>query len=181
MHFQGKLNEAEVKEALRLTRPKGYRWRAVLNNVRLVIYAAIAVAVLWASLVQHARIPPQVLWTRVAILLLLGGFSFYRARKGSRDAVAALDMSLPDTLTLSSEGVRHQGPNGAEGFQPWSAYVDFREGGSVMLLRRREKGLFSVLPISALSSPEREALRSLLRSSLPLTEAAGGRVGIRQS
>lgn len=167
MQFQGRLNEVEVKEALRLTRDKGYRRRMVLNNIRLVIYAVIAAAVLWASLVQHARVPPQILWTRIAVLFLLAGFSVYRYRKGSRDAVAALDASLPDTLMLASEGVRHHGPNGAEGFQPWSSYTGFREGQSVVLLQRREKGLFSVVPVSALNAAEREALRALLRSSLP--------------
>ena len=170
MRFHGKLNEAEVKEATRLIRPKGYTWRVALTYIRLIVYAAIVIAIVWASIVQHARIPPAVIAIRVALLVVIGGFSIYRFRKSSREAVLALDASLPDTLELSPAGVRHHGPNGAEGFQPWTSYTGFREGQHVVLLRRKEKNLFSVLPVSGLSDGERSNLRGLLQQSLTLLE-----------
>ena len=74
---------------------------------------------------------------------------------------------MPDSLTLSGEGVRSRGPNGAEGFQPWTSYTEFREGEHVMVLRRKEKTLFSVLPITQMSEGERSALRGLLGNALP--------------
>ncbi len=166
MQFQGKLNEVEVKEATRFIRPKGYGARMALSYTRLIIYAVIVVAILFASFVRHAHIPPQVLAIRVGLLLLIGGASYYRYRKGSREAVANLDASLPDSLTLSAEGVRLDGPNGAQGFQPWASYSGFREGVHVVLLQRKEKGLYNVLPISGLGSGERGALRGMLGNYL---------------
>ncbi len=167
MQFHGKLNEAEVKEATRLIRPKGYAWRLALTNIRLVVYAVIVIAIVWASIAHHARIPPAVIAIRIALLVVIGGFSIYRYRKSSREAVLALDSSLPDRLDLSPTGVRHHGPNGAEGFQPWTSYTGFREGQHVVVLRRREKNLFSVIPISGLSDGERGDLRGLLQQCLP--------------
>ncbi len=90
-----------------------------------------------------------------------------RYRKGTREAVAALDASLPDSLVVSAEGVRLEGPNGAQGFQPWASYSGFREGEHVVLLQRKEKGLYNVLPISAMGTSEREALRGMLGGYLP--------------
>ncbi len=167
MQFLGKLNEIEVKEAARFVRPKGYGARMALSYIRLIIYAAIVVYILYASVVQHARIPPALIAVRVGILLLLGGFSFYRYRKGSREAVANLDASLPDTLELSAEGVKLEGPNGAQGFQPWGSYSGFRQGEHVMLLQRKEKGLYSVVPTSALGTAGREVLRGMVSTYLP--------------
>ena len=167
MQFLGKLNEIEVKEAARFVRPKGYSSRMAISYIRLVVYAAIVIGILYASLVQHAHIPPVVIASRIGILLLLGGFSFYRYRKGSRDAVASLDASLPDTLELSAEGVKLEGPNGSQGFQPWGSYSGFREGEHVLLLQRKEKGLYNVVPTSALGAAGREVLRGMVSSYLP--------------
>ncbi len=169
MQFQGKLNEVEVKEATRFVRPKGYGRRMALSYLRLIIYAALVVAILYETFVRHAHIPPALLISRILILVLIAGASYYRYRKGSREAVATLDASLPDTLMLSSEGVRLEGPNGAHGFQPWGSYSGFREGEHVVLLQRKERGLYNVLPISALGGGEREALRGMLASYLPAT------------
>ena len=167
MQFLGKLNEIEVKEAARFVRPKGYSARMAVSYIRLVVYAVIVLGILYASLVQHAHIPPAVVAARVGILLLLGGFSFYRYRKGSKEAVANLDASLPDTLELSAEGVKLEGPNGAQGFQPWGSYAGFREGEHVLLLQRKEKGLYNVVPTSALGTAGREVLRGMVSNYLP--------------
>ena len=101
------------------------------------------------------------------MLVVIGGASFFRYRKGTREAVANLDASLPDSLTLAAEGVRLDGPNGAQSFQPWMTYAGYREGDHVVVLRRKEKGLYNVLPVSGLSQGEREALRGMLTSYLP--------------
>lgn len=167
MQFHGKLNEVEVKEATRFIRPKGYGARMTLSYLRLIIYAVIVLAILFESFIRHQHISPQILWTRVLILVIIGGASFYRYRKGSREAVAKLDASLPDSLTLSAEGVRLEGPNGAQGFQPWVSYSGFREGEHVVLLQRKDLGLYNVLPVSALTQTDRGALRGLLTSYLP--------------
>ncbi len=172
MQFQGKLNEVEVKEATRFIRPKGYGMRMAMSYTRLIIYAVIVIVILFSSFVRHAHIPPEVLAIRVVFLVLIGGASYYRYRKGSRDAVANLDASLPDSLLLSAEGVRLDGPNGAQGFQPWVSYSGFREGEHVVLLQRKEKGLYNVLPISGLGQGERDALRGMLGSYLT---AVGGK------
>ncbi len=169
MQFRGKLNEVEVKEATRFIRPKGYGARMALSYLRLIVYAGIVVAILFLSLVRHANIPPQVLYTRIGILVLLGGLSFYRYRRGSREAVAKLDASLPNSLTLAAEGVSLDGPNGAQGFQPWISYNGYQEGEHVVVLERKEKGLYNVLPVSSLGTNEREALRGMLASYLPKT------------
>ena len=167
MHFHGKLNEAEVKEATRFIRPKGYVARMALSYLRFILYAALVLGILFASFVRHANIPPQVIATRIVLLVVIGGASFFRYRKGTREAVANLDASLPDSLTLAAEGVRLDGPNGAQSFQPWMTYAGYREGDHVVVLRRKEKGLYNVLPVSGLSQGEREALRGMLTSYLP--------------
>ncbi len=167
MQFPGKLNEIEVKEATRFVRPKGYGRRMALSYLRLIIYAALVIAILFETFVRHAHVPPALLYSRILILVLIGGASYYRYRKGSREAVANLDASLPDALTLSPQGVRLEGPNGAQGFQPWVNYTGFREGEHVILLQRKEKGLYNVLPISNLGGGERENLWSMLGSYLP--------------
>ena len=167
MHFHGRLNETEVKEATRLIRPKGYRARMALSYIRLILYAVIVLGILYASFVRHANIPPQVIAVRILLLIVIGGVSFFRYRKGTREAVANLDASLPDALTIAAEGVRLDGPNGAQGFQPWISYAGYREGEHVVVLRRKEKGLYNVLPVSGLGQSEREALRGMLTSYLP--------------
>ena len=167
MQFHGKLTEVEIKEATRFVQPKGYARRVALSYIRLIVYAVIVLAIVYASVVQHARIPPQLIAIRVAILLVIGGFSYFRYRKGTREAVETLDASLPDSLALSAEGVRMDGPNGAQGFQPWVNYTGWREGEHVVLLQRKEKGLYNVLPVSGLGGAEREGLRGLLAEYLP--------------
>ena len=118
-------------------------------------------------MVQQSKNQTQLIAIRVAVLLIIGGFSYFRYRKGTREAVEALDASLPDALFLSAEGVRMDGPNGARGFQPWVNYTGWREGEHVVLLQRKEKGLYNVLPVSALGAAEREGLRGLLTGYLP--------------
>ena len=167
MQFQGKLNEAEVKEATRFIRPKGYAMRMALSYLRLVIYAAIVAYILYESFVRHQHMPPSLLISRVVILVLIGGASWLRYRKGTRAAIEALDASLPDQLTLSAEGVRLEGPNGAQGFQPWQSYDTFSEGQHVVVLNRKEKGLYNVLAISAFGPAQRETLRGYLKNYLP--------------
>ena len=166
MQFSGKLNEAEVKEATRFVRPKGYARRQALTYVRLGIYAAIVLWILFATFVRHEHIRPSIIVTRVVFLVLIGVFAYLRYRRGSREAVANLDATLPDRLTLTAEGVRLEGPNGAEGFQPWASYMGYREGEHVVVLQRRELGLYNVVPVSALGAPEREQLKGLLGSYL---------------
>ena len=63
--------------------------------------------------------------------------------------------------------MRLQGPNGAQGFQPWSSYNGYRWGEHVVLLARKEGNLYNVLPISALGEGERQALRGMLSGYLP--------------
>lgn len=167
MQFSGKLNEVEVKEATRFVRPKGYKARMLVTYFRLIVYAIIVIAVLYASFVRHAHIPPEVIAIRLVFLVVIAGFAYVRYRKGSREAVAKLDATLPDTLQLDATGVQLDGPNGAKGFQPWGSYTGFREGQHVMLLQRKEAGMYNVLPISAMGEGERGALRGLLTSYLP--------------
>jgi hypothetical protein len=164
MDFSGKLNEVEVKEATRFIRPKGYQSRMTLNYLRLVIYAGIVVFFLFESFVLHKHVPPEVIAVRLVFLVLIIGFVYC---KGSRQAVANLDASLPDTLSLSSEGVRLNGPNGAQSFQPWVSYKGYREGKHVVVLDRKENSLYNVLPISGLQEGDRQNLRGLLQNYLP--------------
>lgn len=168
MQFAGKLNEAEVREATRIIRPKGHGARMALSYGRLLLYALIVVFLLVASFLHHAKIPPAVIAIRIVILLLVGGLVYYRIRKASTDTVAKLDASLPDSINLEAGGVRLDGPYGAQSFQPWTAYSGFREGSHIVVLHRNEKGLYNVLPISSMSPPERESLRGLLQNYLPV-------------
>jgi hypothetical protein len=167
MDFSGKLNEVEVKEATRFIRPKGYQTRLTLTYVRLVIYAGVVFYVLFESFARHRHIPESVIVTRIVLLVVLLGFFYFRYRRGSQQAVANLDASLPDTLALSAEGVRLNGPNGAQSFQPWVNYGRYREGKHVVILDRKEKGLYNVLPISGLQDGDRQHLRGLLQNYLP--------------
>jgi hypothetical protein len=171
MDFSGKLNEVEVKEATRFIRPKGYQTRMALTYARLVIYAGVVFYVLFESFARHRHIPESVIVTRIVLLVLLLGFFYFRYRKGSRQAVANLDASLPDTLSLSAEGVRLNGPNGAQGFQPWVSYKGYREGKHVVVMDRMEKGLYNVLPISGLQEGDRQNLHGLLQNYLPTQSA----------
>ena len=167
MQFAGKLNEAELREATRMIRPKGQGRRMALSYTRLIIYAGVVIVLLVESFRHHGRIPPQLIAIRVLILVLVAAVVFYRIRKSSRDSVAKIDSSLPDSIRLESGGVRLDGPYGAQSFQPWTSYTGYREGTHIVLLQRTEKDLYNVLAISALSPPERDALRGLLQSYLP--------------
>ncbi len=167
MQFQGRLNEAEVREATRFVRPKGYETRMMWTYTRLALYALVVLWILFASVIKHQHIPRAVLYTRIAILLIIGGLAYYRYNRGTREAVATLDASLPDLLLLESAGVRMRGPGTAEGFQPWSSYTGFRQGEHVILLQRQEAGLYQVLPISSMSPDERAKLRGMLEGYIP--------------
>ena len=169
MQFDGKLNEAELREATRFVRPKSYSRRMAGMYVRIAVYALIVAWVLFQTFVRHAHIPTSIVVSRILILVLIIGFFFFRYRKNTRESVVRLDSSLPDTLALSAEGVRVEGPNGAQSFQPWASYTGFREGQHIVLLRRRESDLYNVLAISSRGDAEREMLRGLLRAHLPET------------
>jgi hypothetical protein len=167
MQFTGKLTEADLNDVRKLTLSKMYWPKLLLANWYGI---ALLLTVVWATIAGSlGKIKPNwnavaVIWAVVVGIVLWAIYSTKRAR--ARE-LTQLNATLADNITLTNDGVKWEGPNGATGFLPWRNFKGWRERGRVVLIDQCEGNRFVMLPISQLSEIERLPVRQFLQSHIP--------------
>jgi hypothetical protein len=108
---------------------------------------------------QHVAL----MWGGLAALILWALYNQKRTRARQLDQLNAM---RPDQMTLTNDGVKCDGPNGATALVPWRNFKSWREGRRIMLVERSEGKRFVMLPVSQLSEIERMPIRQFLQGHI---------------
>ena len=167
MQFPGKLTDLDLKDAQRVARSRSYWAKLALRNWYGI---AVLVAVAWGTIAGLlGQTKPNwasldIIWAVVVAILI---WSIYRAKQGQARTLTKLNAALADRVSLTNDGVKMDGPNGASRFLPWVNFKGWREGKRTFLLDQVQENQFVILPVAQLSEIERQQLRGLLRSQIP--------------
>lgn len=167
MQFNGKLDYADLKDVQKSKRTKMDWVKLFVKNwyplalVIGILYATIAGALGYL----HPNWPAiGIIWVVIAAAT---AWSFYSVKRNTAKRLAQLNAGLPDRITLAKDGLKFDGPNGANAFFPWQSFKGWREGRRVVLVDQLEGNRSVFLPISQMAEPERMSLRQLLQSHIP--------------
>jgi hypothetical protein len=167
MRLTGKLSQEDLNDVRRIVRSKWYWPRLIMANW---YGAGIVCILLWVTvdgLIHGTKVNWKGIGIVWAILAAIVGWAYYTTRRSTATEFNALSTSLPDWITPANDGLRFDGPNGANAFQPWSGYTRWREGKRVIVLYRTQGNGFTMLPIADLSDADLHGLRTMLQTSLP--------------
>jgi len=167
MEFTGKLSELDLSDVRKTARSKTYWPKFALANWYGIL---LLVAVTWGTISGLlGQTKPN--WSAIAIIWAIIAtifvWSIYRTKRAQTRAFTQLNMTLPDQVNLTNEGVKLDGPNGATSFLPWRSFKGWREGHRVVLIDQTEGNQFVILPVAQLSEIERQQVRSFLQSQIP--------------
>lgn len=164
LRFRGKLSREDLDEARKLVSSKT-RWpRILLRNWYLVLLVG---ALVWITISVFSGTPrPDRLATGLmwVAILALGSKVAYRVKTDKSRQLARLQVTRPDWITLTEDGMESCGPGRATAFDPWENFKSWREGRRVILVRRERVGRAVVLPIADLSDAARQSVREFLQS-----------------
>lgn len=179
MRVAGKLTEADLKEVRKMVRSKWYWLKFALVNWYGL---ALICIVLWATLAALNGGINKPNWQAIglmwAIIAAIVWWSMYRVRSAMSRELAKLNATLPDAITVASDGFKFEGPDGASAFQPWRSFKSMREGQRVVLVDRPGGAGFVILPVAEMPESERQSLRSMLQSSVSESTAIDGSMSI---
>jgi hypothetical protein len=164
--LKGKVTEADLRNVRKMMRSKMYWPKLLLASWYGLALICIVLSATISGLVGATKPNWQavgVLWLVIAASLAWAAYS--TKRRMAREFIQ-LNAALPEWITLARDGLRFEGPNGANGFQPWSNFKKWREGECALLLEQSQGG-FVILPISDLSDVERQGICNVLRSYIP--------------
>ena len=167
MQFGGKLDEADLSDVRRLTRSKMHWVKLVVANWYGTALISIA---LWATIsALLGQIKPN--WQALALVWAVGGgllvWTVYWTKRAQAKQLTQLNATLPDQVSLTKDGVKLDGPNGATGSLPWRNFKGWREGRRVMLIDQCEGNRAVMLSVAQLSEIERLPIRQFLQSHIP--------------
>jgi hypothetical protein len=167
MQFQGKITEADLKDAQKMSVSKMYWPKLLLANWYGI---ALIVALIWATLSRLLGwTNPN--WRNIAtiwaVVVGIALWVFYSTKRTTAREFTQLNATLPDHLSLTTEGLKLDGPNGASAFLPWRTFKGWREGKRVVLIEQSQGNSAIILPVSQLSELERLSLRQYLQSHIP--------------
>jgi hypothetical protein len=164
MNVQCKVSPAEMREAFRLNLTPAFWWRAILGNVRTMIYLGIIVVLIVSSIEQGHAID----WHKVGILsafvALLLALSAFRIHRTVIKTVTQLQESC-SSMTIDSQAITSEAVNGTRTSVPWAAITRWREGKLVFTIG--DAKTFRTVPKSAMGEMQSGELRSLLLSQVP--------------
>jgi len=166
MRITGQIVEQDLKDAGKLTRSKWYWAKFLLKNWYGIALISIVLWATVAGLIGSAN--PNwkglgVAWVVISVIVI---GSLYRTRNANAHNLAMLNANFPDSITIASDGLRFDGPNGATGFQTWKTFSRWREGQRVIVLYRSVGGGFFILPLTGISDVERRSLLGMLASNI---------------
>jgi hypothetical protein len=167
MQFRGKITEAEFFAVQKTLRPKMYWPKLFLANWYGV---GIICAMLWATISGFlGYTKPN--WRAAGLIWLvvasIAGWAVYRAKSAKDLELRQLNASLPDWVTLSDQGVKFDGPNGATAIQPWRNFKGWREAQRVILLEQSDGNQFVILPTGELLEIECQTIQRFVQSHIP--------------
>jgi hypothetical protein len=167
MQFQGKITEADLKDAQKMSVSKMYWPKLLLANW---YGTALILGLIWATISGLlGQTKPN--WRAVAMIwVVVAGIVLwvvYRAKRSQARELTELNATLPDQVILTNAGVKCDGPNGATGFLPWRTFKGWREGRRVVLIDQSQGNSVVILPVAQLSEVERLSLRQYLQSQIP--------------
>jgi hypothetical protein len=161
MQFTSKLTEADLDEVRKIARPSAY-WMIWFRIGTLPLFA-------WILTTKYSRRAPDgsqavlIIWVATAAIILLTLYTMKRTRTSQ---LAKVNAARPDQISLSDEGVKYDGPNGATSLVPWVYFKGWREGRRVVLIDRSDGSRHVVLPVAQLSDAERQPIRQFLQSHI---------------
>lgn len=167
MQFNGKLTEADLTDVQKMTRSKTFWVRFFLANWYAV---GLVLAILWATISGIiGQIKPNwgamsLMWAVIAGIVL---WSFHNSKGMQARELKQLNAALPDQISLTNDGVKLDGPDGATGFLPWRNFKGWREGQQVMLVDQCQENRVLKLPVAQLSDTQRLPIRQFLQSRIP--------------
>jgi hypothetical protein len=167
MQFVGKLSALDLRDAQKMTRPKTYWPKILLANWYGIL---LLLAIGWATISGFLGYTKPnwravaIIWVVIAAIIV---WSVYRVKRGESRGLAQLNSRLPDQVTLTNDGVKMDGPNGATGFLPWRNFKGWREGRQVILLDQSQGNQVVILPIAQLSEIQHQQVRQFLQSQVP--------------
>jgi hypothetical protein len=163
MTLSGKLSLEDLADVRRMNQSKWYWPQFVFANWYGLVITSI---IIWATIDSFSH-PANVNWKGIGILwvvvALIVAWAIYSVNRDNKKEFAQLNTSLPDRITLASDGLTIDGPAGAKGFQPWANFKGWREGKRVVLIDLLRGG-FNILPMGGLSEVERQSIRGILES-----------------
>jgi hypothetical protein len=104
-----------------------------------------------------------------AVVVGIALWAVYRTKGAQAQELTQLNATLPDFVSLTTEGVKLDGPDGATGFMPWRSFKGWREGRQVMLVDQCQGNRCVMLPVPQLSEIERQSIREFLRAHISPT------------
>lgn len=157
MTFTEKLSEPDLKEVQKMIGRGAY-------NFRVFIYGPALLVLFSVGYIRRSN------WTMVETLVVVYSvcllYALYSRRQAFSQRLAKMNAMRPDRVTLTSDGVQGEGPNGAASFLPWKSFKSWREGKRVILLERTEGKQIHILPVGQLSEMDRISVRQLLQSHI---------------
>ena len=109
-------------------------------------------------------------WRAVAIIwavdAALGLWAVYSTRRARGRQLTQLNATLPGRVSLTNDGVKWDGPDGATGFLPWRNFKGWREGRRVLLVDQCQGNRAVMLPVVQLSEIERLPIRQFSQTHM---------------
>jgi hypothetical protein len=166
MRFTGKLTEADLNDVRKMTQSKMHWLKLLLANW---YGTALILILVWGTISGlMGQTKPNwraitLVWVVVAGIVL---WAVYRTKRARARKLTQLNATLPDQVSLTTEGVKLDGPSGATGFLPWRNFKGWREGSQVVLVDQSQGDRFVILPVQQLSEIERQSIREFLQSHI---------------
>jgi hypothetical protein len=169
LQFKGKLTDMDLNEVGRMTRSKMYWVKFFVANW---YGCALIAIVIWATISGLlGQIKPN--WRAVALLWLIVvamvSWVVYRTKRSRAKQLARLNATLPDYISLTTDGVKLDGPDGATSLLPWRNFKGWREGKQVILIEQNGEHRFVMLPLGESSESDRQSVRQFLQSNISQT------------
>jgi len=85
-----------------------------------------------------------IIWIIIVAIL---SWSISRTKRLRMRELKEINATLPDQVSLTSDDVKYDGPNGETGFLPWRSFEHWREGRRIILIEKREGKGIVILPV----------------------------------
>jgi hypothetical protein len=170
MQFTEKLTEADLANVRNMTRSRTYWLNMLLWGAGMILFTRRGWIVTAKVLDRTPSAWPTAtaLWGAAAAVILWALYNQHRIRSRR---LAELNAARPDQMSLTTDGLKCDGPKGAIALIPWKHFKGWNEGPRVILVERTEGNRFVILPVAQLSEIERTPIRQFLQSHIaPLSQ-----------
>jgi hypothetical protein len=166
MRISGKAEQADVDDARQLILGRLYWARFLLNPFVYGVLGGVTLVMLWSW--WHRYLMIGAVASVVPVIVLLG-LHFHDAHRFRDKHLRQMNATLPDWIIVLPNGVQLEAQDGTILFTPWVRYRTYREGKRVIWLKPIGGQTDVMLPISSLSTTDKQALRDRLEAAFALT------------